>query len=437
MKNYRKIFPIVMIGLMALSWYVLVSDSVKLESQYNEYLKDARKYAEDGITKYAIENYTLALGIKDEPDIYVEVAEYYKSQEKYAEYLSWCENFFEVHQTEPKAYDVLLDAYLHDKDYESCYDVLEVATKRNISTDSIKKISEEIAYIYWMDFNTYDDVGIYSNNYSPVKAGEYWGFVDRYGNQRVSCVYSQVGGYTQSALTSVVNKDGLAYFIDKSGSKVLVSKEKYKSFGLLVDEKIAAIKADGKYTYLDNEFNVLFGDYDYASTINAGIGAVKQGETWQLINEKGKAVSDTKYLDIKLDEKQIAYRNDRAFVATAEGVYIMVNDSGKQVGSLKFEDAKVFAGEEPAAVKIDGKWCFIDADGKLISEKKYDDARSFNNGLAAVCINGKWGFVDLDEKVVIETKFYGAKDFNEKGSCFVKIGDKWQLLKLYRLNREE
>ena len=31
----------------------------------------------------------------------------------------------------------------------------------------------------------------------------------------------------------------------------------------------------------------------------------------------------------------------------------------------------------------------------------------------------------------------GAKDFNEKGSCFVKVGDKWQLLKLYRLNRED
>ena len=59
------------------------------------------------------------------------------------------------------------------------------------------------------------------------------------------------------------------------------------------------------------------------------------------------------------------------------------------------------------------------------------------NGLAAVCIDGKWGFVDTDENIVIEPQFSGAKDFNEKGSCFVCVGNKWQLLKLYRLNREE
>ena len=34
-------------------------------------------------------------------------------------------------------------------------------------------------------------------------------------------------------------------------------------------------------------------------------------------------------------------------------------------------------------------------------------------------------------------QFFGAKDFSEKGSCFIQTGDKWQLLKLYRLNREE
>ena len=68
--------------------------------------------------------------------------------------------------------------------------------------------------------------------------------------------------------------------------------------------------------------------------------------------------------------------------------------------------------------------------------KKYDDARSYTNGLAAVCINGKWGFVDEKENVVIEPQFTDAKDFNEKGSCFIKTENKWQLLKLYRLNRE-
>ena len=436
MKKYRALVPIVLVVLMVASWYMLASDAIKMESTYNNYLTQARKYAEDGITKYAIENYNMALEIKGEADVYVEVANYYKSQEKTNEYLAWCENFFESYPTEPKAYDCVLDAYLTQKDYESCYDILITAEKRNISTDFIKKTSNDIKYVFKLDFNTFENVGVYSNNFCAVQSKNAWGFVDRYGEQRIACKYTKVGAYTKTNFTSVVNTDGDAYYIDKSGSKVLVSKDKYKSFGLLVDGIIAAEKTDGKYTYVNNEFKVLFGDYDYASTMNNGIAAVKNGDQWQLINQDGKATSNTKFVDVKLDEKMIAFRNDRAFVSTTSGKYIMVDSKGKQVGKLEFEDAKIFASESPAAVKIDGKWCFIDAKGNLISDKKYDDARSYVNGLAAVCMSGKWGFVDEKENIVIEPQFFGAKDFNEKGSCFVQTGDKWQLLKLYRLNRE-
>ncbi len=436
MKQYKMLIPVALVVLMLASWYMLVVDAVKVESSYNNYLTQARKYAEDGITKYAIENYNQALEIKEDVDIYIEVANYYKSQGKKNEYMAWCENFFETFPTEPKAYDCILDVYLGQKDYESCYEILTTAEKRNISTDIIKKVSEEIKYVFKLDFSTFDDVSVYSNNFCAVFDDGAWGFVDRYGNQRVGCKYTQVGAYTKSNLVSVVNTDGDAYFIDKTGSKVMVSKEKYKSFGLLIDNMIAAQKADGKYTYVSNEFKVLFGEYDYASAMNSGVAAVKTGNEWQLINKEGKAISDAKYLDIKLDEKQIAFRNDRAFVSVANGKYIMVDGKGKQVGKLEFEDAQLFASEMATAVKIDGKWCFVDIKGNLISDKKYENIRPFANGLAAVCINGKWGFVDEKENVVIEPQFFGAKDFNEMGSCFVMTGDKWQLLKLYRLNKE-
>lgn len=437
MKKYRVLVPIVMIVLMLASWYLLVKDAVMVEAEYNNYLSAARKYAEDGITKYAIENYNLALEIKDTPEIYVEVAQYYKAQDKDSEYLSWCEDFFESYPTQKEAYDCVLDAYLESKDYESCYDILETAEKRNISSDYIKQVAEEIKYVYKLDFNTYENVGIYSNNYCAVASKGVWGFVDRYGNQRIGCKYLEVGAYTQTNFVSVVNSENEAYFIDKTGSKVMVSKEEYASFGLLVDNVIAAKKKDDKYTYVNSDFEVIFGEYDYASTMNNGIAAIKNGESWQIIDKNGKVISDKKYVDVICDEKQIACRNDRLFVATEAGKYIMINSSGKQIGSLVFEDAKLFAGDAPAAVKIDGKWCFVDSDGKKISDRTYNDARSYANGLAAVCVDGKWGFVDSAENIVIEPTFFGAKDFNEKGSCFVQTGDKWQLLKLYRLNRED
>lgn len=436
MKKYRGLVPIALTVLTVTSWYTLISDAHKTEETYNGYLTQARKYAEDGSTKYAMEYYNLAIEMKNDADVYVEVANYYREQQNVNDFLKWSEDFFEKCPTEPKAYDCILEAYLAQKEYESCYDILEIAENRNISTDFIEKTSSDLKYLFNTDYYTYDNVGVYSNNYCAVQSNDLWGFVDRYGKTRIGCKYTQVGAYTATDLVSVVDTNGEAYYIDKNGDKVFGSKENYKSFGLLVDNIIAAVKSDGKYTYVNNDVEKLFGNYDYASTMNNGVAAVKTGKEWQLINNKGNAIINKKYLDVKLDEKQIAFRNKRAFVSDDSGKYTMIDGDGKKIGKYEFEDAKIFASESPAAVKIGGKWCFINADGKLISNKKYDDARSYANGLAAVCVDGKWGFVDETENIVIEPQFSETKDFNEKGSCFVKKGDKWQLIKLYRLNRE-
>lgn len=128
MKNYRKIIPLALVVLMALACYSLVSNAVKENSDYNHYLSEARKYAELDITKYAIENYNKALSINPTPDVYVEVAEYYERQENSdTKLLNWCEDFFEKYPTNSKSYDCILKAYMKQKDYDSCFDVLSTA----------------------------------------------------------------------------------------------------------------------------------------------------------------------------------------------------------------------------------------------------------------------------------------------------------------------
>ena len=443
MKKYRSLIPVVLVILMAVSCYMMISNASKNESEYNNYLSEARKWSNQDITKYAIENYNAALKIKDTPEVRVEVSEMYKRLGKDKENLAWCKEFFEKYPTDYRSYDCLLESYYKDKDYKSCYDVLETATKRNIKSDYIKDISSQIEYAFSIDFNSYSDVGIYSNNFCAVKSNELWGFVDRYGNKRVSGNYVEVGAYTQSGFASVVNNKGDTYFIDKTGAKVITVADKYESFGVLVGGVFAAKKSDGKYVYLaENKssddsslYKVVSEEFEYASTFNNGVAAVKKSGKWQIINSDFKVITEG-YLDVIVDEKQIAFRNDRLFVSKEDGKYIMIDKNGKQIGKLSFENARVFAGEGATAVCIEGKWSFINKDGNLISDKKYEDARAFSSGLAAVCLNEKWGFVNESESIVIEPQFFGAKDFNEKGSCFVKTGDKWQLLKLYRLNRE-
>lgn len=66
----------------------------------------------------------------------------------------------------------------------------------------------------------------------------------------------------------------------------------------------------------------------------------------------------------------------------------------------RWEGAKDFS-EKMAAVKKDGKWGYIDDEGKVVIEPKYDAAYSFSEGLAAVQSNGKWGYIDKTGKLVI------------------------------------
>ena len=436
MKKYRMLVPIVLVVFMVASWYMLISKSMAVSSEYNKYLSEARRFAADGITKYAIENYNAALKIKKSPDIYREVADYYIEQGRDDDFLEWAKDYLTEYPTDPVAYEYLLSANLKQEDYKSCFTLLSTAQKRNIKSDKINDINEQIKWKFKIDFSSYENVGVYSNNFCAVQVKEKWGFVDRFGKLRVSTVYSETGAFTKSGYASVVNSKGEAYFIDKTGAKVLVSKDSYASFGLLVGEIVPAKNANNKFVYLNDKLEKISSEYDYASSFNNGIAVIKNGSVWQIIDTSFKVIADN-YSDIKLDEKQIAYRNDRLFVSNGSEGYVLVDKNGKQICKTVFEDAMVFLGDAPAAVKIDGKWRFINKNGDCISDKTYDDARSFSNGIAAICIGGKWGFIDENENIIIEPQFNGAKDFNEKGSCFVMTNDKWQLLKLYRLNREE
>ena len=65
-----------------------------------------------------------------------------------------------------------------------------------------------------------------------------------------------------------------------------------------------------------------------------------------------------------------------------------------------------------AKVKIDGKWGFINENGDIIIEPKFDEALSFTeNGLAAACLNNKCGFINENGDFVIEPKFDEAGSF--------------------------
>ena len=57
----------------------------------------------------------------------------------------------------------------------------------------------------------------------------------------------------------------------------------------------------------------------------------------------------------------------------------------------------------------------------MVINPEYGKAEPFSEGLAAVALNGKWGYIDKNGRFVIKPRFSEAQTFSE-GLAFVKVG---------------
>lgn len=110
-----------------------------------------------------------------------------------------------------------------------------------------------------------------------------------------------------------------------------------------------------------------------------------------------------------------------------DGKWGFIDKMGNEVVPLEYEQVDSFS-EGLAAVKQNGKWGYIDKAGKEVVPCKYDNARSFSEGLAVVGLNGKWGFIDKTGKEIVPCKYTEARPFSE-GLAAVRegtgLGIKW------------
>lgn len=67
-----------------------------------------------------------------------------------------------------------------------------------------------------------------------------------------------------------------------------------------------------------------------------------------------------------------------------------------------------------------GTWGYIDKQARMVITPAFQEAESFQNGLAAVQQNGLWGFIDKRGEWVIKPRFTRASGFNAEGTALVE-----------------
>lgn len=434
MKNYRFLAPIVLIALFALGIYTIGSGNVKEEKQYRQYLEDARSYAAQEIEIYALRNYQSAIEMRPALELYMEVAEFYRDTlENRNKAAQWGEMMLSEYPKKPEPYEFQLDIYLQTGDYMAFFELYDRMIGRHVLSETADALYASVEYAFYVQ-GEYDEMSIFSSNLAPVRRNETWGYCSSKGKRKIGTYYTYVGAFN-NGMAPVTDAEGEAYYIDNDGNKVMAvdAEEKIQELGVMSLANIYTVFNGEEWSYYNKSGELLMGGFLEASAFANGLAAARTEKGWKIYDTEGNAKSDTVYEDVALDEKQMAYRNERLFVKSGNS-YIMLDGSGRQIGSEAYEDVKIFYENTYAAVKKNGKWGFIDKSGDWFLESCYEDARSFQNGFAAVQMDGLWGFINMEKELCIPCQFVQVKDFTASGTVPVRKNLTWSVLLLYKDN---
>jgi hypothetical protein len=78
-------------------------------------------------------------------------------------------------------------------------------------------------------------------------------------------------------------------------------------------------------------------------------------------------------------------------------------------------------------IQKNGKFGFIDSQGRLRVANRYEGIQKFSEGLAAAKIRGHWGFISREDKIVIQPAYESVTEF-ENGLSFVKQNGRFGLI---------
>ena len=158
----------------------------------------------------------------------------------------------------------------------------------------------------------------------------------------------------------------------------------YYALGDMSDNGLISCKKNSTdfYGYIDkNKTTVVEAIYDEAGTFIDGVAIVKRGGNYFAINKSGQTVIQPKYPSLK------SLGNGRiSFWDNVRKTYGLMDTQGKEIGSPIYGQINLFTDNGLALVTIDGKYTYIDKDGKELnlSNGRAVAATDFHEGIAFV-----------------------------------------------------
>lgn len=432
-KNYGKLVPVCLIFFMLLATYKMISDAKQKEQEYNGYLETAREMTGQGIMVDALQNYEKAIHMYPSLALYKETGAMIEELGSYKQRISWGQQMVADYPDAGEGYEYLIDVYLEQEKYASCFEIYDIAQKKEALTEKMQELMAQIEYEYEFDYYTYEDIGVFAGGLCAVCRDGKWGYVGEKATLKIGCKYREAGVFA-GGLAYVRDMGDELYFINTNDEKKLpVDNTLQPQMEGILNEGLYPVRLGEEYFYCNESGEMVLGPFIQAASFNLGKAAVLTEEGWTFIDTAGNVLTPNTYMNVMLDKKRIAFRNGRAFVETEEGIF-MIDENFLPVGEAVYEAAVPFYETTYAAVKKDGRWGFVDSMGNMVIPCSYEAADSFANGYAAVCEEERWGYINSDGEIAIEPAFAAAAPFTARGCAFVKRGEEWVALRLIKNN---
>jgi hypothetical protein len=263
----------------------------------------------------------------------------------------------------------------------------------------------------------YDEIEWLGDAYYQVKRDNYWGIANDQGDEIIYCKYDSIIQYTEGKLLveflgedGILNLNGVWEILPQKREVEIVDPLRYlirSPYGSFVAYYPETIDFRAEF------FLYKHGDRYLEKTLDQQLG---------LRNEDGVRIIKPEFVEIS------DLQEDSIYFARSHSGYSFITKSGEVMVSNdpRFEEINDMS-EEFIGVKIDGRWGFVDINGKLRVANQYENIGPYNEGLAPIKILGRWGYIDKREDIMVQPAYDTVYSF-KNGLCEVVKKGKFGLI---------
>ncbi|MEQ9288601.1 MAG: WG repeat-containing protein [Cyclobacteriaceae bacterium] len=258
----------------------------------------------------------------------------------------------------------------------------------------------------------YDELMPVSESLIAVKKRGYWGFIDFQGDEVIANKFDEVTPFKY--LTSRVR------FLDAYGT--------INQFGEWICEPIydditihkdgvAEAKLKTRIDLINRAGDVIFQTYNKLSPYDGGfIEETEEGKIGFVMRD-GRIVKHPIFDEISFTAK------DSILIAKEAGYLSMATKNGDRFYSLsgRFEEVLGIS-EGFVGIKLDGKYGFVDLEGRLRIANRYDSIRLYSDGMAAFYLRGNWGYIDKAENLRVQPIYESSFEYLNGTAIVIEDG---------------